>query len=907
MKIAVWHNLPSGGGKRALYYHVRGLVQRGHEVESWRLDTADDSYLPLSDLTPEHVCRYEFKRRKRSRWLAGGFRETMARMQAFEEACKQSAREIAAGDFDLLFANTALDYHVPYVMRHLRIPKVLYLQEPCRYMYEAQPILPWISQRRDSVTKTRSFRPMSTMGDYARLQALRSLAKREWVNARACDTILANSYFSRESIVKAYAVDAKVCYLGVDTSLFQNLALERERFIVGLGSFHSIKGIDLAVKAVSLISQPRPPLVWISNSGNEAYMSEVKQLASSLGVELRIRMAISDAELVSTLNKADLLICTSRLEPFGFAPLEANACGLPVVAVEEGGVRETIQNGLNGFLVEPEPEKIARAADRLLQNPGLARQMGDNAALHVQRNWSVEHSVDRLEAFLEQAVSVARAKPPKAVARINGSNKEQPNIYGSAQVVLRSSHSEGVKTLPRRAMCTIIAKNYLAFARTLAQSFLSLHPDHKCYVLIVDDFEGFINPADECFEIINLADLEIPNLQNLCFKYGVTELCTAVKARLLEYLVHEKSLDGLLYLDPDILVTARLDGLFERLATYDIVLTPHLDTDFPDDGLHPNDGHILRAGLFNLGFIGINSSQNAASFLNWWKLKLYERCVVDLLSGYFVDQKFIDFVPHFFRNVFIEKDVGYNVAYWNLHSRRLSRDNGLWKCNGAPLYFFHFSGYSPKNKRISTYIHDKQRHQFSNRPDLKPLFSEYKKLLIANGHERAKPWSYSYGYFQTREPIPNELRIFYRNSPGDWARYGDPFESWELKRRAVSDFNGSLSPVLERELEAGESEPDTLAAKLLEKEFQLNAILNSRAWRWICRCARFKNRYFLPVYGLFGRLLRSLRGIVSQEDAGSLRYRARQTLVKASSRFILLSWPFYVISSAAIDCFKRYD
>src|SRR5450432_3422470 len=106
-----------------------------------------------------------------------------------------------------------------------------------------------------------------------------------------------------------------------------------------------------------------------------------------------------------------------------------------------------------------------------------------------------------------------------------------------------------------QAICTIIAKNYLAFARTLAQSFLALHPDHKCYVVIVDDFAGLINPDDECFEIIRLADLEIPDLPNLCFKYDVKELCTAVKARLLEYLIREKGLDRLLYLDPDILVT----------------------------------------------------------------------------------------------------------------------------------------------------------------------------------------------------------------------------------------------------------------------------------------------------------------------------------------------------------------
>ena len=55
MKIAVWHNLPSGGGKRALYNHVRGLRERGHTLESWCPPTADQNYLPLSELIAEHV------------------------------------------------------------------------------------------------------------------------------------------------------------------------------------------------------------------------------------------------------------------------------------------------------------------------------------------------------------------------------------------------------------------------------------------------------------------------------------------------------------------------------------------------------------------------------------------------------------------------------------------------------------------------------------------------------------------------------------------------------------------------------------------------------------------------------------------------------------------------------------
>ena len=54
MKIAIWHNLPSGGGKRGLYNFVSGLIQRGHTVEAWCPPTAERSFLPLQDLIPEH-------------------------------------------------------------------------------------------------------------------------------------------------------------------------------------------------------------------------------------------------------------------------------------------------------------------------------------------------------------------------------------------------------------------------------------------------------------------------------------------------------------------------------------------------------------------------------------------------------------------------------------------------------------------------------------------------------------------------------------------------------------------------------------------------------------------------------------------------------------------------------------
>lgn len=401
MKIAVWHNLPSGGGKRALYYHVRGLVERGHQVSCWCLDTADQSFLPLSEFAPERVVPTEFRKPRvgLTSWLAPWYSEAVARMQEFDEACRRCAEEIATGQFDLLFANSSVGYNVPYVLRHLQMKKVLYLQEPRRFLYEAAPILPWVSSAAEDLDSS-LFHPRTILANYPNLQTLRLQAKQEWLNVQACDRVLVNSHFSRESVLRAYGVAAPVCYLGVDTTLFRNLNLEREAFIVGVGSLDPIKHIDLAINAVALLPQPRPPLVWIANSGSESYRDTITELARSSGVDLRIQNAISDSELVNVLNRAALLLCTARLEPFGFAVLEANACGLPVVAVAEGGLRETVKHGNNGFLVEPEPESISRALKHLLDNPVLARQMGEAGVENVSQDWAVEQSVDRLEANL---------------------------------------------------------------------------------------------------------------------------------------------------------------------------------------------------------------------------------------------------------------------------------------------------------------------------------------------------------------------------------------------------------------------------------------------------------------------------------------------------------------------------
>lgn len=408
MKIAVWHNLPSGGGKRALYYHIKGLIQRGYRVESWCPPTADQTYLPLSDLITEHIVPFPWKPRKSKVLIdrpLSPYYYIVDKIKAMDRHCQECADEINSGGFDLLFANSCSFFGTTSIGRYVKIPKLIYLQEPYRLLYEATPQLPWLAPPPPKSIYL-SLRYLKLfLRDLLIVKGLRIQAREEVLNAKAFDTILVNSFFSRESVLRAYGVDAKVCYLGIDPELFHNQHQQREDFIVGLGSFIPSKNIKFVIESISKVKEPRPHLLWIGNSGLPDHIEELKQFAKSVNVNFNPQVRIDDQELVGILNRAMLMIYAPRLEPFGFASLEANACGVPVIAVAEGGVRETIIDGLNGLLVEHDVNKLAKAIEHLRRDKDYAHKIGKNGSKLVAEKWSVNASIDRLESRFEELLN----------------------------------------------------------------------------------------------------------------------------------------------------------------------------------------------------------------------------------------------------------------------------------------------------------------------------------------------------------------------------------------------------------------------------------------------------------------------------------------------------------------------
>ena len=410
MRIAVWHNLPSGGGKRALYYHVRGLVERGHSVEAWCPSTSDRNYLPLSEFITEHVVPFEIPQRNKFVATSPLLRELqvgeLRQEKALDAHCRQCADEINRRNFDILFANSSIIQAVSSIGRYVKTKKVLYLQEPNRWLYEAgESGLPWVAITKVGQAWRRPRYIRWFLCNLIGTQRLRVLARDERLNASAFDLILVNSYFSRETLLRVYGLDSTVCYLGVDTQLFVDRQYARENFVVSVGHLRSHKNVEFVIKAVAKIGVPRPRLVWIANMVEDWYYEKMRSLAESHGVTFEARASINDNELVDILNRATAMVYAPRLEPFGLAPLEANACGLPVVAVAEGGVRETIIDGVNGFLVQHQPQMMAHAIQRLAHDKDLTAQLSKNASKIIQEKWSVNSAVERLERQLTEAVT----------------------------------------------------------------------------------------------------------------------------------------------------------------------------------------------------------------------------------------------------------------------------------------------------------------------------------------------------------------------------------------------------------------------------------------------------------------------------------------------------------------------
>lgn len=330
----------------------------------------------------------------------------------------------------------------------------------------------------------------------------------------------------------------------------------------------------------------------------------------------------------------------------------------------------------------------------------------------------------------------------------------------------------------KTAVFTIVSLNYCAFAKALMGSVSWSHPEWDRHVLLVDRCDDKHELGGELFTTLTIEELPLPKMREFLFRYGIMELNTAAKPWMFAYL-RRLGYQRVIYLDPDILVVSRLidvENLLDDGAA--AVVTPHLTAPI-DDGHHPTELDIMRAGAYNLGFLALAGMPAADAFIAWWQDKLEFGSVSEPDRGLFTDQKWVDLAPGMFGNFAILRDPGYNVAYWNLPHRRVTKQGDVWMAADRPMRFFHFSGFDPLNPKPFSKHQD--RLNLDTIGAARDLALDYAGFLLENGYAQFRTRTYAFSAFEDGTPIPATIRALYREDPDVRYKAGEnPFASSEL-------------------------------------------------------------------------------------------------------------------------------
>jgi glycosyltransferase involved in cell wall biosynthesis len=180
----------------------------------------------------------------------------------------------------------------------------------------------------------------------------------------------------------------EVVLCGLDHGRYRNLGLERfaEPTIVHLGRLRRYKSVEVALGAMLKIRERLPSAkLAIIGDGPHKRALEVQTHRLGLGESVRFLGFMRGEELVEYLNRAHLLVNPSPKEGWGLTVVEANACGLPVVASDRPGLRDSVRDGETGYLV-PYGDAAAFAAKSLaiLEDRELWRRMSESARERVR-------------------------------------------------------------------------------------------------------------------------------------------------------------------------------------------------------------------------------------------------------------------------------------------------------------------------------------------------------------------------------------------------------------------------------------------------------------------------------------------------------------------------------------------
>jgi glycosyltransferase involved in cell wall biosynthesis len=223
--------------------------------------------------------------------------------------------------------------------------------------------------------------------------------------------IIVNSNYTRKAIKTLYNLKHQitVAYPGIEIGQ-QNTNYGNYRsnnYILAIGAIIPMKNYINLLRAYQLLPPKYMSAVKLVIIGDGPLKNKIRFLAHELGLSnLIFQSHIDEEELISHYKNCKFIVHLALHEPFGLVPIEAALFGKPSIVSNQGGTKEFIKHGENGFLVNPyDPEEVAKYMKYLIEDEELTAELGSKAKERALKQFTIEKSTEQIMEALKQKLN----------------------------------------------------------------------------------------------------------------------------------------------------------------------------------------------------------------------------------------------------------------------------------------------------------------------------------------------------------------------------------------------------------------------------------------------------------------------------------------------------------------------